>query len=672
MMSDARPSQHTSASSLPAPIPISSTNVLPFLDISPDALVIVNPAGTIVMVNRQTEEVFGYARTELLGRQLELLLPERFHEVHAAHRQQYFSALRTRPMGVGLQLVGQRKDGTEFPVEISLNPLLLDGVVHVVGAIRDMTAQRVAERERLWQLEQIRLQANLINLAHDAILVRDPISRVISWNRGAEELYGWTVQEAQGRITHSLLMTRFPNSRADVDAHLEHEGQWEGELTHTRRDGSSVIVESRQMLVRDEEGQPIAILEINRDITERRHLEQAEQVVHAETVARLAFLQQVLDALPSSVYLVYGPDARLLLANRATSSVWGAEWQADQPMLEFLASNGIEITDAQGCPLPPSRFATLRAVQRGETALQQQEIIRRPGGSSLPVLVNAVALPAQRRWSRPLQETEQRTPVEEAMALVMHQDVTALKEAEYLKDEFVGIVAHELRTPLAALKGFADMLLVQTARKNGPALAEWQNEALEEIELATTRLVTLAEELLDVTRLQAGRLHLQRVQTNVVSLAQRVATLLQQTTTRHRLEVRTTQSELLADIDPGRIDQVLTNLIGNAIKYSPRGGPVTITLWEETAARIVGISVQDRGIGIPRRQHAQMFGRFMRADNAQAWGISGTGLGLYICRELVERHGGWLWFESEEGAGSTFFVTLPLVPARQADHQVPS
>jgi PAS domain S-box-containing protein len=632
MMSDARPSQHTSASSLSAPIPISSTNVLPFLDISPDALVIVNPAGTIVMVNRQTEAVFGYARAELLGRQLELLLPERFHEVHAAHREQYFSVPRTRPMGVGLQLVGRRRDGTEFPVEISLNPLLLDGVVHVVGAIRDMTAQRVAERERLRQLEQIRLQVELINLAHDAILIRDPINRVLFWNKGAEELYGWTAQEAQGRVTHSLLKIRYPISLSAIEAQIEREGQWEGELLHTCRDGRVVIVESRWVPVRDEHGHITATLEINRDITRRRELEQAAQAEHAGTAARLAFLQQVLDALPSSVYLVYGPDARLLLTNRAASSVWGAEWQADQPMLEFLTSNGIEITDAQGSPFPPSRFATLRAVQGGETVLQQPEIIRRPGGSSLPVLVNAVALPAQRRWSGSLQETEQKTPVAEAMALVMHQDVTALKEAEYLKDEFVGIVAHELRTPLAAL----------------------------------------TEELLDVTRLQAGRLHLQRVPTNVVALAQRVATLLQQTTTRHRLEVRSTHSELLADIDPGRIDQVLTNLIGNAIKYSLQGGPVTVTIWEETAARIVGIGVQDRGIGIPRRQHAQMFGRFMRADNAQAWGISGTGLGLYICRELVERHGGRLWFESEEGAGSTFFVTLPLVPARQADHEVAS
>ncbi len=657
LLSEERESHNTSASSLSAPIPISSTNVLPFLDISPDALVIINQAGTIVMVNRQTEAVFGYTRSELLGQQLELLLPQRFHEVRTTHREHYFSAPRTRPMGVGLHLVGRRKDGTEFPVEISLNPMLLDEVLHVIGAVRDMTEQRVAERERLQQLQYIRLQTELINLAHDAILVRDPISRVISWNRGAEELYGWTAQEALGRVTHSLLKTRFPISRTEIDAHLEREGQWEGELTRTRRDGSSVIVESHQMLFRDDEGQPTAILEINRDITERRRLEQSEHVVHAETAARLAFLQQVLDALPSSVYLVYGPDARLMLANRAATSVWGAEWQADQPMLEFLTAHGIEILDAQGHPLASDQYATLRAVRLGEMVLQQQELIRRPGGSSLPVLVNAVVLPSQ-------QETEQQLPAAEAVALVVHQDVTALKEAEYLKDEFVGIVAHELRTPLAALKGFADMLLVQTARKRGPALAEWQQEALEEIELATVRLVELTEELLDVTRIQAGRLLLQRAPTNVIPLVQRVAKLLQPTTTRHQLEVRTTHPRLVADIDPGRIEQVLMNLVGNAIKYSPQGGPVTITVWEETEARVLGISVQDTGIGIPRRQHAQIFGRFMRADNAQAWGISGTGLGLYLCRELVERHGGRLWFESEEDAGSTFFVTLPLVSSK--------
>jgi PAS domain S-box-containing protein len=635
---------------------ITAAGLSQLLDISPDALIMVDQAGTIIMANAQAAALFGYSREELQHLSLESLMPARFRTIHMNHRQHFFATPHTRPMGAGLQLFGQRKDGSEFPVDISLRPFLLDDQLRVIGAIRDVTQQRRAEQERAQQVQRIQLQAELINMARDAILVRDPIGRIMLWNRGAEALYGWTNQEALGHLAHTLLKTRFPATSAAIDEQLEREGHWEGELTHVRRNGSPIIVESRQVLVRDEQGQQPAILEINRDITQRRSLEQAEQQAHASTTARLLFLQQVLDALPSSVYLVYGADACLLLANRAASQVWGAVWRIDQPMRAFLSANQISIFDTQGRLLPLASYATLRAVQNRETILQHLETIRRPDGSSLPVLVNAVVLTAPPPWKTPSQQPGKDKPV----VLVMHQDVTSLKEAEALKDEFVGIAAHELRTPLAALKGFADMLLLQTKRGHGPPLEEWQQEALEEIEQATARLVTLTEDLLDVTRLQAGRLQLHLTPANVVVLVQRVAAHMQQSTTRHRLQVNAPQTALVANIDPARMEQVLTNLIGNAIKYSPEGGDVIITVWQETAIQAVGINVRDSGIGIPKHQRSQIFGRFMRADNATAWGISGTGLGLYLCRELVERHEGRLWFESEEGAGSTFSLTLPL------------
>jgi len=635
--------------------------------VSPDALVVTDQAGSIVMLNEQAAALFGYDQEELQGKLLESLMPERFRAAHIGHRERFFAAPRRRPMGLGLQLFGRGKDGSEFPVDISLRPLLLDDRPLTIAAIRDVTEQRRAERERLQQLEQIRLQAELINQAHDAIIVRDPISRILYWNRGAEELYGWTAQEASGRITHILLKTRFPLTLSVIDAQLEQEGQWEGKLLHTCKDGRIVTVESRQALFRDEAGKPSAILEINRDITERQRQEEQEHAAHVETAAQLEFLRKILDALPSSIYLVYGPDARLLLANRKANNLWGAEWQVNRPMLEFLATKGIRIFDPQGHPLPESHYATLRAV-RGETVLQHQETIRRPDESSLPVLVNALPLGSQESWKM-LQEqregAEQQVSSPQAVALVVYQDVAALKETEYLKDEFIGIVAHELRTPLAALRGFADMLLVQTGRGHGPQLADWQKEALMEIDEATTRLSKLTDELLDVTRLQAGRMLLHRVPTDVVPLTRRMVAHLQQTTTRHSITVNTDHISLVAYIDPGRIEQVLINLIGNAIKYSPEGGPVVITIRPRVAESMVEISVQDKGIGIPERQHAQIFGRFMRADNASAWGIGGTGLGLYLSRELVEQHGGHLWFESAEGAGSTFFLTLPLLSTEQ-------
>ncbi|HXX78668.1 MAG TPA: PAS domain S-box protein [Ktedonobacteraceae bacterium] len=641
---------------------VTTKELIQHMAISPDALILVNQAGNIVMVNEQASMLFGYNIEELLNQRLEMLLPERLRETHSAHRETYFAAPRTRTMGAGLQLLGRHKNGTEFPLDISLRPIMKDDQLLTIGAIRDMTEQRHAEQVRMQQSEQLRLQAELIELAHDAILIRDSVSRVVFWNKGAQELYGWTPQEALGHIAHNLLKTRFPTSRSEIEEHLQENGRWEGELMHTCKDGRVVMIESRQMLMCDVQRQSTSILEINRDITERRRLEQVMQVVHTQAIARLDSFQQIIDALPSSIYLVYGSEARLLLANRAAANVWGAQWHVDQPMLEFLATNGIEIFDAQGHPQASKDFATLRAVRNRETVLQHQETIRRPNGSSLPVLVNSVVLGSS-RWRDLIKEeaepTAHLTP-QEPVALVSHQDVSALKEAEYLKDEFIGVAAHELRNPLAVLKGFAEMLAYQTARGKGPQLADWQKEAILEIDIATLRLDKLTEDLLDVTRLQAGRLALSREPTDLVALIQRMVMQRQMTTSKHVLTLDTACSSLIVIIDRARIEQVLTNLLSNAIKYSPQGGPIELSLHEEVEAHTSLLSIRDRGIGIPVEHQARIFGRFVRAENARTSEITGTGLGLYLSRELVERHGGRLWFESIEGEGSTFFLCLPL------------
>jgi signal transduction histidine kinase len=248
----------------------------------------------------------------------------------------------------------------------------------------------------------------------------------------------------------------------------------------------------------------------------------------------------------------------------------------------------------------------------------------------------------------------------ESIALVVHQDVSALKEAEYLKDEFIGVAAHELSNPLAVLKGFAEMLVYQTSRGKGPQLAPWQSEALEEIDQATARLDKLTEDLLDVTRLQAGRLVLSREPTDLVALTQRMVTQRQMTTRQHVFFLETEHPSLVVEIDRARIEQVLTNLLSNAVKYSPQGGPIDLSIRVEIEPRTALVSIRDRGIGIPIGQQSHIFGRFVRAENARTSEIMGTGLGLFLSREIVERHGGRLWFESTEREGSTFFMALPL------------
>lgn len=662
------------------------------LELSPDAVVVIDQSGAIVQANPQAGVLFGYATDQLLAHPLEQLLPERLRADHVGHRTEYLAAPHSRPMGIGLELVGRRRDGAEFPVDISLRPCLIKGQIYVMAAIRDVSAQRQWEHERADLLARLRLQTDLINLAHDAILVRDPANRILVWNKGAEELYGWTAQEALGRVTNILFKTRFPISRTTIEAQLQRDGAWEGELTHTRPDGRVVIVESRQVLVRDDAGQPSAILEINRDITERRQIEEAEATAQANTLVQLSFLQQLIDALPNGIYVVHGRDARLMLSNRAAANSWGAVWEPEQPMEEFLEQHGIKLSDAQGQPLLPDTWATLRAVRHGETSLQLQEVINRPQGDALPIVVNAVPL-AFSYWqslevgsaflddhvgasSRHDIHTEQPS-AGEPLALVIQQDVRALKEAEYVKDEFIGLAAHELRTPVAALKGAIGTLLFQTQQGHGLPLADWQQEMLSEIDIATDRLTGLTDELLDVTRLQAGQLLLHSVPTDLMALVRRVVSRIQSTTTHHQLDIsigatggrgtRVRDAEMIATVDAARIEQVLSNLVVNAIKYSPDGGPIHITLARRNGTggpgdRQVEIEVRDRGMGIPEHQHSHIFGRFMRADNARRAGISGTGLGLYISRGLVEQHGGRIWFESKEGKGTTFFFTLPVAP----------
>lgn len=395
------------------------------------------------------------------------------------------------------------------------------------------------------------------------------------------------------------------------------------------------------------------------DVTEARRLI-IEQRIHAETEARRALLQRILDELPSSVYLVRGHDARLVLANRALTTVWGATWIPGQPMSTFLKENGIRIVGIDGHPMELSQLATLQAVRQQKTVYSKQEIIRHADGTTIPVLVNAIPISAS-DLNLSLWDTAQTTTKEpEPAAIVVHQDVSALKEAEALKDEFIGIAAHELRNPLAVLKGFSQTLIVQTARGKGPQLTDWQIEALDGIDQSTLRLVELIDDLLDVTRLQAGQLELHIEPTNLIDLARRVIGKLRITTEQHTLDLHTSLEYLVVSLDPRRMEQVLNNIIGNAIKYSPDGGTIDVTISEDCEQQLALISVKDQGIGIPVQQQSRVFGRFVRADNARAYGIGGTGLGLYLSRELVERHGGRIWFESAEGKGSTFSISLPL------------
>jgi signal transduction histidine kinase len=212
-------------------------------------------------------------------------------------------------------------------------------------------------------------------------------------------------------------------------------------------------------------------------------------------------------------------------------------------MKDFLRSNHIHVLGSDGKELSDEELATVRALRTGQPVQQYEEVIRQPDGTMLPILFNAVVLSADL-----FQHLEFAGPGANGVLVVL-QDIAPLKATEQLKDEFIGVAAHELRNPLTALKGFVEMLLVHSERGRGGTLADWQQETLQEIATATDRLQELMEALLDVTRIQAGRLMLALAPCDLVTLVKKVVRQMQNTTQQHTIRLRTQLESLEVSID---------------------------------------------------------------------------------------------------------------------------
>lgn len=238
-----------------------------------DAIIAVDADQQILLFNAAAERIFGCARGEAIGQQLDRFIPERLRGPHRENIRSFGQArVMSRSMGSLTPISGLRASGEEFPIETSISQVDVDGSKLFTVIIRDITARKRAEEELTQKTLELQQHARLLDLAQ--VLVRDPRDNtIVLWNRGAEEFYGFTKEEALGRISHDLFKTELPTTLDEIDAAIFNEGHWEGELTHTRRDGTRVTVASHQVLHRNEAGEPVAILEVNNDITDRKDAE---------------------------------------------------------------------------------------------------------------------------------------------------------------------------------------------------------------------------------------------------------------------------------------------------------------------------------------------------------------------------------------------------------------
>ncbi|MCX6147611.1 MAG: PAS domain S-box protein [Candidatus Kapabacteria bacterium] len=253
-----------------------------FLNSTPDAMIVVNKEGKIILANTQVTKMLGYTENELLYSSIEMLIPQRYHQNHSGNMNSFFASPKLREMGVGLELYAKLKNGYEIPVEISLNHFKIDEETVVICALRDITGRKYADKKMLEQAE-------LLDKAKDAILTLSLNDEISFWNKGAEKIYGWKREESIGKNQLELLCH---NTCFDIHEvakqHTLNTGVWVGEIVHESKNGKEIVIESHWSLVKDIEGNPISFLVINTNVTEKKQLE--KQMLRSQRIDSIGTL----------------------------------------------------------------------------------------------------------------------------------------------------------------------------------------------------------------------------------------------------------------------------------------------------------------------------------------------------------------------------------------------
>jgi PAS domain S-box-containing protein len=601
---------------------LAEENFRALLESAPDAMVIVDEKGAIVLVNAQTERFFGYQRGELLGQPAELLIPERYRPGHGERRSSVFAAPQAAPMGAGFELHGQRRDGSEFPVEISSSPLRTEQGVLVSSAIRDVTERKRAE-------EKFRA---LLESAPDAMVIVDERGTIVLVNAQTERLFGYQRGELLGQSAELLIPERYRprggERRSRVFADPQAGPMATGfELYGLRRDGSEFPVEISSSPLRTEEG--VLVSSALRDISERKRAE--------VQILRLATLVESSD----DAILAEDLDGTIVSWNRGAEELYG--YRAD----EIEGRNVSRLFPAE---LAEECTSILQRMRRGERIEHHDTLRLRKDGTSVAVSMTI----------SPMRDAGGRLFGASCIA----RDISARRraEAEQLRqakelersnaelEQFAYVSSHDLQEPLRMVATYVQLLEEEYRGKLGVDADEYIHFARD----GAVRMQQLIDNLLEYSRLGQHRRPFERVDCGKI-VDQTIRHLKPIIDESGAVITRGPLPEVLGD--PSELGQLFQNLLSNAIKFHGSAPPRV-----EVEAERVGdewkLWVRDHGIGIAPEHFDRIFRIFQRLHARSEY--PGTGIGLAICRKVVENHGGTMWVESKPQAGATFCFTLPV------------
>jgi PAS domain S-box-containing protein len=607
------------------------------LESAPDAMVIADGQGRIVLINKETERLFSYHRDELLGQSVDILVPERFRGKHPQHREGYTAHPRTRSMGEGRELYGLRKDNTEFPVEISLSPIETPEGTFISSAIRDVTARRNAKKALRESEERFRLMMS--NVKDYAILILDPEGRVISWNEGAERIKGYTSDEIIGQH-----FSRFYPPDTDPSGELKtaaEQGRVEVEGWRVRKDGSRFWANVVITALRDDKGQLRGFGKITRDVTARKT---SENALRASELKFRGILETAPDAM-----VISDTSGRILLVNAETERLFGY-------VREDLVGQSVDI-------LVPKRLRRNHSQHRqGYTAHPRtQSMGERPELCGLrkdltefpvEISLSPIETPEGTLILSAIRDLTLRKQAQEALnhRAVLEQRSADLKRSNDELEQFAYVAAHDLQEPLRMVASYTQLLAKRYKGRLDSDADEFINFAVD----GAHRMQLLITDLLAYCRVGTTGKDLHETSS---SAAVEQATSNLQEAIEESGGVVTHDSLPVVIADGVQLVQLFQNLIANAIKYRSAEIPRVHVSATKNGGKEWTFAVRDNGLGIDPKYFDKIFVMFKRLHGRDEF--SGTGIGLTVCKKIVERHGGRIWVESVPEKGSTFFFALP-------------